>query len=47
MFSVGLDAKARKTYRSKGRLRVTVRVTLTPPGGKALTRTTKVTLTRG
>ena len=47
VFSVGLDAKARKTYRRKGRLRVTVRVALTPPGGKALTRTTKVTLTRG
>ena len=47
VFSVGLDAKARKTLRSKGRLRVTVRVAVTPPGAKALTRTTKVTLTRG
>ena len=47
VFSVGVDAKARKTLRAKGRLRLTVRVALTPPGGKALTRTTKVTLTRG
>jgi hypothetical protein len=47
VFSVGIDAKARKTLRAKGRLRVTVRVALTPPAGKALTRTTKVTLTRG
>ena len=44
---MGLDAKARKTLRAKGRLRVTVRVALTPPAAKALTRTTKVTLTRG
>jgi plastocyanin len=47
VFSVGLDAKARKTLRAKGRLRVTVRVALSPPGAQALTRTTKVTLTRG
>jgi hypothetical protein len=47
VFSVGIDAKARKTLRAKGRLRLTVRVALTPPGGNALTRTTKVTLTRG
>ena len=47
VFSVGIDAKARKTLRAKGRLRLTVRVALTPPGGKALTRTMKVTLTRG
>jgi hypothetical protein len=47
VFSVGLDARARKILRAKGRLRVTVRVALTPPGAKALTRTMKVTLTRG
>ena len=39
VFSVGLDAKARKTLRTKGRLTVTVRVALTPPGAKTLTRT--------
>jgi hypothetical protein len=47
VFSVGLDAKARRTLRSKRRLRVSVRVALTPPGAKALTKTTNVTLTTG
>ncbi len=47
VFSVGLDAKARKTLRRKGRLTVTVRVALTPAGGKTLTRRGKTTLTRG
>jgi plastocyanin len=47
VFSVGLDAKARRTLRSQRRLRVSVRVALTPPGAKALIKTTRVTLTSG
>jgi hypothetical protein len=47
VFSVGLDAKARKTLRRKGRLTISVRVALTPAGGKTLTRRGKTTLTRG
>jgi plastocyanin len=47
VFSVGLDAKARRTLRRKGRLTVTVRVALTPAGGKTLTRRGKTTLTGG
>ena len=47
VFSVGLDAKARKALRTKGRLTVTVRIALTAPGAKTLTRRAKTTLTRG
>jgi plastocyanin len=43
-FSVALDAKTRKALRAKRRLRVTVAVALTPPGGKKLTKTVKVTV---
>jgi plastocyanin len=47
VFSVGLDAKARRTLRAKGRLAVTVRIVVTPPRAKAITHTGKTTLTRG
>jgi plastocyanin len=47
VFSVGLDARARKALRTKGRLTVTVRIALTAPGAKTLTRRAKTTLTRG
>jgi plastocyanin len=47
VFSVGLDAKARRVLRAKHRLTVTVRVALTPRGGKPLTRRAKTTLTGG
>ena len=47
VFSVGLDAKARKALRAKRRLTVTVRIAVTPPGAKTVTHTGKTTLTRG
>ena len=46
-FAVALDAKARRVLRDRRRLEVTVRVTLTPPGAKPLTRAAKTRLTRG
>jgi hypothetical protein len=46
-FSVPLDAKARKTLRSKRPLVVTVTVALTPPGGKKLTDSANATVRPG
>jgi plastocyanin len=43
-FSVKLDAKARRALRRRGRLEVTVAVTLTPPGGTKLVRSKRVRL---
>jgi plastocyanin len=37
-FSVPLNAKARRTLKAKRRLKLTVTVALTPPGGKLLTK---------
>jgi plastocyanin len=47
VFSVGLDAKARKALRAKGRLTLTVRIVVSHPGATAQTRRGKTTLTRG
>lgn len=46
-FVVPLSAKARSALRKRHRLRLTVAVALTPPGGHKLTRTLHTTLRRG
>jgi hypothetical protein len=46
-FVVPLSAKARGALRKRHRLRLTVAVALTPPGGHKLTRTLHTTLRRG
>jgi plastocyanin len=43
-FSVALNAKTRAALRSARRLKLSVRVALTPPGAKTLTRTAKATV---
>jgi hypothetical protein len=43
-FSVALNAKTRKALRSKGRLRLSVRVALTAPGARTLTTTATATV---
>jgi hypothetical protein len=43
-FSVALNAKTRAALRSARRLKLTVRVALTPPGGKTLAKTVKATV---
>ena len=43
-FSVSLNAATRKALRAKHRLRLSVAVALTPPGGKPLTKTAKATV---
>ena len=43
-FSVKLDAKARRAIKRHHKLVLTVEITLTPAGGKALTITRSVTL---
>jgi plastocyanin len=43
-FSVALNARTRAALRSARRLKLTVRVALTPPGGRTLARTAKTTV---
>jgi plastocyanin len=43
-FSVALDARSRKALRAKRRLKLTVTVALTPPGGKTLTTSATATV---
>jgi plastocyanin len=45
-FEVALKARARRALRRTGRLALSVRIALTPPGGHRLTRTLAVTLRR-
>ncbi len=45
-WSITLNAKARRALRSKGRLVVTAKLSLTPPGGTAVTTSRTLTLRR-
>jgi hypothetical protein len=45
-FSIALDARARRALRLHGRLAVTVRIALTPPGGASVTTTRSTVLHR-
>jgi plastocyanin len=43
-FAVKLKAAARRALKNRGKLPVSLRITVTPPGGQATTKTAKVTL---
>lgn len=45
-FAIPLNAKAKRALRRRGRLALTVRLTLTPPGGKPVTTTRGVVVRR-